>query len=362
MSNTYRTYAVGGWLLASDFPFITPLLPASGTPHLTFTCTSDAPRAICWDNLTPLHRNPLYVPQGIDELSIYRFTESSETVSSNPHAELNVLQVVPTTAASEAFDVLRFGKLADFYIWPARIICHLRQSAAITRNHKSSHDSANQLREYLENQFLTTVLAYWQEQRGLVVLHAAAVVHGSQAFALAAFSGGGKSSLTTALLQAGHALLADDNLTLQWDGERIMAAPSYPQVRLWAAQAATLLGSNASFHTATFTPNNKTGFALAGLGRFCNEAKPLSALYLLERTENPSAIVQLIDIPPAQAVFALARHSYVANQLNIAGRTEERLAFFARMVSQIAVRRLAYASGVEHLPTVCAMLAQDANS
>lgn len=57
-------------------------------------------------------------------------------------------------------------------------------------------------------------------QRGLLVLHANAVVTPHGAAAVAGESGAGKSTLLALLLERGHAMLADDVTAVQLDGQR----------------------------------------------------------------------------------------------------------------------------------------------
>jgi hypothetical protein len=67
---------------------------------------------------------------------------------------------------------------------------------------------------------------------GHEALHAGAVaLTDGGAVALLAPSGGGKSTLTAALLDAGGELLSDDVLVLRGDGERIVAEPGAPSLK-----------------------------------------------------------------------------------------------------------------------------------
>src|SRR5665811_1255218 len=54
--------------------------------------------------------------------------------------------------AFQEFDVVRFRAIADYYVWPHRIICHLRDSS---------------LAWLIEIQLLGMVLALWLEKRGI---------------------------------------------------------------------------------------------------------------------------------------------------------------------------------------------------
>ncbi|MGN6189411.1 MAG: hypothetical protein ACTHOE_10960, partial [Conexibacter sp.] len=73
---------------------------------------------------------------------------------------------------------------------------------------------------------------------GNEALHAGAVALEQGAVALLAPSGGGKSTLASALLEAGGTLLSDDVLALRRDGERIVAEAGAPTLKLAAAPRA----------------------------------------------------------------------------------------------------------------------------
>jgi dephospho-CoA kinase len=81
---------------------------------------------------------------------------------------------------------------------------------------------------------LRTPLALLVYLKGMLPLHASCVAIGSQTIALAGESGSGKSSVTMALLERGHHMLADDisAIDIGADGGPIVF-PSWPDVELW---------------------------------------------------------------------------------------------------------------------------------
>ena len=96
-----------------------------------------------------------------------------------------------------ACDVLHFTDVADFYVWPDRIVCYQLQRA---------------YRYQVETWLVGAVLALWLEQKGIPVMHASAVVVEDCAVAFLASSTGGKSCIAAALMQYGCPLLTDDAL------------------------------------------------------------------------------------------------------------------------------------------------------
>ena len=83
--------------------------------------------------------------------------------------------------------------------------------------------------------FLGAAFAPLLQQRGLVTLQAAAVQWRAGATLLLGPSALGKSSLAAALVQRGHALLADDVTAVALDASgRPLALPAFSRQRLWA--------------------------------------------------------------------------------------------------------------------------------
>ena len=81
--------------------------------------------------------------------------------------------------------------------------------------------------------FVSSVCAAVLMQRGIVALHASAVATDAGAVLFMGGSGIGKSSLLTALLQRGHAMLADDVTGVVVRDGGAVALPAFPNLRLW---------------------------------------------------------------------------------------------------------------------------------
>jgi hypothetical protein len=79
--------------------------------------------------------------------------------------------------------------------------------------------------------------------RGSVVLHASCVEKDGAAVAFTGRQRAGKSSIAAALLTDGWRLVADDALLVTVAGDRVLATPSFPALRLWTPLAASLAAS-----------------------------------------------------------------------------------------------------------------------
>ena len=75
---------------------------------------------------------------------------------------------------------------------------------------------------------------------GLFPIHASAVAVGNKLYAFTGPSGGGKSTLVTALGQLGLPLFCDDTLVLDLRGDALLALPGHKRVKLWPESLALL--------------------------------------------------------------------------------------------------------------------------
>ena len=76
---------------------------------------------------------------------------------------------------------------------------------------------------------------------GLFPIHASAVAVDDKLYAFTAPSGGGKSTMVTALGQLGLPLFCDDTLVLDLRGDGLLALPGHKRVKLWP-ESLELLG------------------------------------------------------------------------------------------------------------------------
>lgn len=132
---------------------------------------------------------------------------------------------------------------------------------------------------------LGTVFAILCFRRGLLPLHASCVRIGDGAVALAGHSGAGKSTMAAAFLGRGHAVLADDVTVLDIaapGGPRVL--PAFPRLKLWR-DVMKRMGLSANGLERTRAELNK--FHLPIEDGFCGDELPLSAIFHIERVEDP---------------------------------------------------------------------------
>jgi hypothetical protein len=321
--STWPTHCLFGLTLASDYPFATRLALSAGAPDLTFTCIDQSPLPGGWEQTTPAYTSPYRNDDGESILHLYRL---------------------------DACDVLHFTHVADFYLFPDRIVCHPSELAGDPM---------------VETHLLVTVLAFWLERQGIPTLHASAVVVGGRAAAFLSHSRDGKSTLAAALVQAGYPLLTDDILPVEHTDGAFRGRPGYPTMRLWPDEAQHFLGSCQGLElvhpklTKRRVPVGPDGF-----GAFCDTSQRLACLYLPERRDAAEwgAKIEVTPVSLRDAVIELVRHSFTARIVEALGWQPQRLDFFARLVRQVPLRRLVYPSGFAHLPRVREAILQDLES
>lgn len=304
----YRLYGLN---LKSNFKFTHHLTTLTGKSNLIFKCIDSPPVSQDWQDTSPLF--PAF---GEPDLGVHFYPQNG-------------------------FDILHLPGSGDFYIWSEQILCHPTTPVNTAQ---------------LEIDFLGTVLSFWLERQGIPALHASAVVLQKDcAVGFLASSQGGKSSLASALVQSGYALLTDDILPVECRDDLVIGRPGYAQMRFWPDRAEYLLGQ---YHNlAKVHPDydkRRVPIGLDGWGNFCDTAQQLKCLYLPER-RDPSAwgtAVEIISVSPTEAVIELVRQSFAAPILRAMGILPQRLENLAKIVRHVPVRRLIYPNGMNYLPQV----------
>jgi hypothetical protein len=307
-----KTYRPFGLTLATDFPFRSRLLPGAGRPDLTFSCMKEAPMPGPPPGCLPVYASPDRSDEGESLLSLYLL---------------------------DRCDLLRFTGIADFYVRPERIVCHLRDA------------------EYgylVEIYLLGAVLSFFLERQGLPSLHASAVRVGDRAIAFLSTNKGGKSTLAAAFLQAGYPLLTDDVLPVEEADGRFIGRPGYPQMRLWPDQAARFAGSLEGLERVHPALSKlRVPIGAEGFGAFCDAPAPLACLYVPERRETGEGPeIEIRPLSGREALIELVRNSFTPRMVEAVGLQPARLHLLSRLIRQTPVRRLMYPSGYEHLSRV----------
>ncbi|HEY2962153.1 MAG TPA: hypothetical protein VGJ37_07025 [Pyrinomonadaceae bacterium] len=188
--------------------------------------------------------------------------------------------------------------------------------------------------------------------RGLVCLHASAVVVDGQAIALIGPAGAGKSTTAAAFAARGFSILAEDVVTLDDRGDSFLVRPAYPCIRLWPTSAATLFGSRSAL--PPLTPNwDKCYLDLTQQsGRFETEPRPLTAIFLLaERRDDPRAPF-VESMARADALLSLIANTYATKLMDKQMRARE-FEVLSRLLTRVPLRRVTPHTNPDRIPELC---------
>jgi hypothetical protein len=193
---------------------------------------------------------------------------------------------------------------------------------------------------------LGVALGVLLHQRGLLTLHASAVVVDGGAVAFMGGKGEGKSAVAAAFHARGYGVVADDIVALDvGDTAKPMMLPGFPQLKLWPEVAAQF--GDAPETLPRLDPLlEKRARPVAR--DFPQAPLPLHCAYVLDQGDRP----EVEALQPQAAFSELMSHSYALRFLGTAGITASHFAKCARLASSVPVRRLKRPPSLETLPAV----------
>ena len=307
-----RSYRIYGATLITDFPFANRLPHGSGAPEVSFTLVQRPPL-----HTDAVQRETVLALPDIDDMTTANFIHRVGDC-----------------------DIIEFAGTAEFYVWPKRIECRLLDPGQYYA---------------VEILLLGTIMAWWLQRAGRVVLHASAVASHGSAFAFLATQGAGKSSLAAALSGSGCTLLADDLLALEPRGDSVLAHPGYPQMRLWPDQANWFLGCAQDLERVhPWYDKLRVDVGEGGIGGFCEEARSLGCIYIPQRAmpRTGDDVVRFEPLEPQEAFIQLLAGSFSPRHADTSNRDGSRLAAIATISRTVPVRRVIFPGGMDLLARV----------
>jgi len=197
--------------------------------------------------------------------------------------------------------------------------------------------------------------------RGLVCLHASAIVVDGEALALVGPAGAGKSTTAAAFAARGSSVLAEDVVTLDDRDDAFWVRPAYPCIRLWPASAATLYGSRSAL--PPLTPNwDKLYLDLTQRsGQFENEQRRLAAIYLLEERREHSRAPFVQPLDRVAGMISLIANTYGTKLLDKHMRARE-FELLSRVLQHVPLRRVTPHADASQLAKLCDQILADFES
>jgi hypothetical protein len=202
---------------------------------------------------------------------------------------------------------------------------------------------------------------------GRVVLHASAVITSTgEAIAFTGESGAGKSTLATAFYHAGHPVITDDCLLLEYRAPFVYALPSYPSLRLWPDSVQAVMGEGATeggpfSEVAHYTTKRQLLMAQKALPEKARWLE-LERIYVLEeQAERHSAVVEVLPISGMTSIMALANAMFTLDPRE-QGSVKRNFESVGRVARGVDIRRLRYPHNYQVLPDVMAVVERGVTS
>ena len=181
--------------------------------------------------------------------------------------------------------------------------------------------------------FFMGLWAVLLQQRGVVTLHAAAIATTAGAVLLLGGSGHGKSSLAAALVERGHALLADDVTGLVMSAGRATALPSFASLRLWKQ---TLEKLHPSPEVLSRVRQGLEKYWVKASSA-CTQALPVCAAIVL--TPSHRADIRMAPVPPNDAFWLLCEQTHRPRALHAMGQRPALFRVATAVARQVPVMR-----------------------
>jgi len=206
-------------------------------------------------------------------------------------------------------------------------------------------------REVLQNFLFGQALSFALVQQGIEPLHAAVVQVEDFAVAFLGDCTFGKSTLLASFLQAGHRVLTDDLLVIEWHRGVPVALPGSGRIKLMPDSASEFLDDPAQ-GTPLNPRTTKRSFPI-DRARVQQGGLPLRHLFALPTPEerDGALAIEILPLSRVAMVQELLKNSFNIENLD-RGRLARQFGFVTQLVSDLDVSRLRYPSGLHHLPAV----------
>ncbi len=203
----------------------------------------------------------------------------------------------------------------------------------------------------LRHFLLGPVLAVLLRQRGLLVLHAAAVEVNDGAVLFLGGSGWGKSTIAAALHQRGHRVVTDDVAAVDVLAAGPLVLCGVPQLKLWP-DAIAAVGDSVDALPRLHPSLEKRARRVARAE--ATEPIRLQHIYALAMGKDQS-----IDrLAPRGALVELLRHSFGARTLR-GVRTAEHFRQCAQVAGRVPVAQVTVRRSLAELPALAQLIEQD---
>lgn len=198
------------------------------------------------------------------------------------------------------------------------------------------------------------ILAFVVRRRGMLPLHASAVVLDGRAVLFAGAAGAGKSSTAAAFAALGVPVLSDDVVTMAVRSDGVVAHSSHPRVSIWSDSAAGLFaGRTLPAHSPVYA-KQRLDLIDCGL-RFHDSAAPVVRIFVLSDRAADRRRPAIDPLSARAGLMELVTHSYGNYLLDAPMRASE-FELLGRIATSARVERLSFGEGFETLVANCRQL------
>lgn len=205
---------------------------------------------------------------------------------------------------------------------------------------------------------LGPIMGFVMLLRGIVCLHASAVVIEDQAIALVGPAGSGKSTTAAAFSTRRYSILAEDVVTLDDRNDHFLVRPAYPCIRLWPASVKALYGSEDHLPKLTRNWDKRYLDLTERPEQFQQQSLKLAAIYLLApRSDSPDAPL-ITTLEKSQGLMSLVANTYGSKLMDTQMRARE-FDVLSRIVRQVPLRRVTPHTSTLRIPDLCDRILDD---
>ena len=246
----------------------------------------------------------------------------------------------------------RFGSKRIEMVWPpvARV--------TIDGMHEVEIEPAPSVEpQLLAFPLLGPVMSLLLFMRGMLVLHGSGVAIDGQAFIFLGDKLAGKSTTAATLVAAGHRLLSDDVVAIEFADGRGWVRPAFPQIKLSDAASSSI-----RLQDAEPRPLVRAGFPKRQhrlRSAFDHEKVPVHSLFVLSRADE----TELRRLPRVDALKAMMRYSHLTKHgeaLFSAERKARYLGQCAALAQSSSCYELVVPRRLDDLPEITTVLERHA--
>lgn len=217
----------------------------------------------------------------------------------------------------------------------------------------------NEIESNLDSYFVGPVIGTILRLREDVCLHASAVNIEGKAVIFLGYKRSGKSTTAAAFSKLGYQILTDDIAVISSRNGDFYVQPGYPKIRLRPTPIETLLDkAEAEALNKVYTHQNSRYLSLEEEKKFCSEALPLAAIYLLGCINEGDSTPFLESIKAQEKLIKLTENILGRYTIDIDLRKKE---FFtlSELAKKVRIKRLMFGHDLETLPLQCRIVIED---